>query len=654
MDRMIELINELNKASELYYNGQESFLSDAEFDKKFDELVSIETERNLTYANSPTINVGSKVLTQLDKIPINDKPMLSLNKVHSEKEIVDFSDGYDLIASVKCDGLSVRLIYENGNLVSANTRGNGYEGADITNHVAHFLNVPLIINKKGKYIIDGEAIIYDTDFSIINKDKKFKNNRNTASGSLALLDMSEVSNRRLSFIAWDVIKGGVSEDYFHYNIEEAENLGFTIAPMFALDCTRVEDKEVNEINQSLLEIAELKGIPCDGVVWKINDIKAGEKKGRTEHHFLNAIAWKPKDEDYETKLLKIELSIGRTGVITPIAVFEPIDIDGSTVERASLHNISVLEETLGQYPELYQRIWVAKANQIIPQITRAEKNNDPHDHCIFFKDNVFCPVCGERLLSATSVSGVENLVCPNDKCDGKIINKIEHYCGKKGLDIKGISKATIGKLIDWGFVNELKDIYNLEQYRNEWESKPGFGKASVGKILDAMSTTGRFTQLDAFISAIGIPLVGRTIAKEIVKYYDTWEDFRAAVGSDWTAFNGFGPEISNAINNFDYTEFDLIARMLAFKQPEEQKIGEGAAAIKDKTFVITGKLINYKNRDELKSEIESLGGKVVGSVSSKTDYLINNDVNSTSAKNQKAKSLGIKIISENDYENLKK
>ena len=322
MEKIIKLINELNKASELYYNGKDSFLTDAEFDEKLDELSRLENKYCLIYSNSPTINVGSRVLSQLDKTPIYDKPMLSLGKVHSAKEIVDFSDGYDIIASVKCDGLSVRLIYENGNLLSANTRGNGYEGADITEHIHHFLNVPLLINKKERYIIDGEAIIYDTDFSIINKDKQFKNNRNTASGALALLDMDTVTSRRLSFVAWDVIKGGVSDKEYHYNMEEAEKLGFTITPMFALDCTKVEENEIDEVNQSLLEIAELKGIPCDGVVWRINDIPAGDKKGRTEHHFLNAIAWKPKDEEYETRLKYINYDVSRTGQLTPVAVFD--------------------------------------------------------------------------------------------------------------------------------------------------------------------------------------------------------------------------------------------------------------------------------------------------------------------------------------------
>lgn len=372
MDRIIELINELNRASELYYNGQESFLTDSEFDRKLEELTQLENEHNLIYSNSPTVNVGSIVLSQLNKTPINDKPMLSLEKVHSAKEIVDFSDGYDIMASIKCDGLSVRLIYEDGRIVSANTRGNGYEGADITEHIRHFLNVPLYINKKERYIVDGEAIIYDKDFAIVNKDGQFKNNRNTASGSLTLLDMREVASRRLSFVAWDVIQGGKSDREYHYNIEEAEELGFTVVPMMALDCTKVEEINIDELNKDLLHIAEVDGIPCDGVVWRINDIKAGDEKGRTAHHFLNAVAWKPQDEEYETKLRYIDYDVSRNGVLTPVAVFCPIEIDGSIVERCSLSNISILEEKLGK-PYIGQKLWVCKRNQIIPYINRAEK-----------------------------------------------------------------------------------------------------------------------------------------------------------------------------------------------------------------------------------------------------------------------------------------
>lgn len=370
-NKMQKLINELNEASKLYYNGKESPLSDKEFDIKLKELKRLEQEQKIIYSNSPTINVGAPVLTELNKIQIKDKPMLSLDKVHSAQEIINFSDGYDLIASIKCDGLSVRLIYKDTDLISANTRGNGYEGGDITEHIKYFLNVPMKIAKSGTYIIDGEAIIYDNDFAIVNKNNEFKNSRNTASGSLALLDMSVVKNRRLSFIAWDTIEGGKANEY-HYNLEEAEELGFTVVPALALDCTKIEEKEINDINQILLTAAKEKGIPCDGVVWRINDIQAGEKKGQTAHHFLNAVAWKPLNEEYETTLKYIDYDVSRNGVLTPVAVFNPINIDGSTVERCSLFNLSILKEKLGQ-PYIGQKIWVCKRNQIIPYIEKAEK-----------------------------------------------------------------------------------------------------------------------------------------------------------------------------------------------------------------------------------------------------------------------------------------
>ena len=652
-DKMQKLINELNKASELYYNGKESFLTDKEYDIKLEELKKLEQEQKIIYSNSPTINVGAPVLTELNKIQIKDKPMLSLDKVHSAQEIINFSDGYDLIASIKCDGLSVRLIYQDTELISANTRGNGYEGSDITEHIKHFLNVPLKIAKTGTYIIDGEAIIYDKDFEIININNDFKNNRNTASGALSLLDMSIVDNRRLSFIAWDIIKGGTTELY-RYNLEEAKNLGFTVVPAFALPY--IKQEEIDLMNEDLIAIAKREGIPCDGVVWKINDIKAGNSKGQTAHHFLNAVAWKPTDEEYETELLDIEWSMGRTGQITPIAIFKPIKIDETIVSRASMHNLSIMRETLGEFPEQLQKIYVVKKNQIIPQITRAEYKNDTiHDHILDNGLCTICPICGEPTKIIESDSGVLNVVCGNPSCEGKLENRIDHYLGKKGLDVKGISKMTIRKLIDWGWINGLKDIYGLEQYRVEWESKPGFGKASVGKILNAINAEGRHTELESFISAIGIPLVGRSVAKEIVKYYTTWEDFRNAVGGDWTEFEGFGPEISRSINNFDYSEIDEIAAFIEFKQPEIQNKGEqnAIAAIKDKVFCITGKMVNYKNRDLLKEEIESLGGKVGTSVTTKTNYLINNDISSNSSKNKKAKELGIPIITEEDYIKMK-
>lgn len=652
-NKMQKVINELNKASKLYYNGKESFLTDKEYDIKLEELKKLEQEQKIIYSNSPTINVGAPVLTELNKVQIKDKPMLSLDKVHSAQEIINFSDGYDMIASIKCDGLSTRLIYEDGKLFSANTRGNGYQGGDVTEHVKQFLNVPLKINKVGRYIIDGESVILQKDFEIINKDGQFKNPRNTASGSLALLDTSIVKQRRLSFIAWDIIEGGKSDSFYHYNLEEAEDLGFTVVPTAALDCTNVLEEQIDELNKELLDRATEMGIPCDGVVWRINDIKVGAMKGQTAHHFLNAIAWKPQIEEYETELIDIEWSMGRTGVLTPVAIFEPIEIDGTTVERASLHNVSVLMETLGDCPYINEYLTVAKMNMIIPQITSA------HPKCDFVEEIVEagmkplyipdrCPYCGGKIELIKSDSEVLNAVCTNPQCEGKLINRLDHFCGKKGLDIKGLSEKTLEKLIDWEWVNDITDIPKLKEHRAEWISKPGFGQASVDKILKAIDDRLAEAPLSAFISGLGIPLVGTRVAKQICEYVETWAEFKELVEDiDFTfeKWNGFGYEMNKALKEFDYSKADAIVEYITFKPIEYQ---DNSVKLDNKIFVITGKLKNFKNRDELVSVIENAGGKVASSVTSKTNYLINNDVTSTSAKSKKAKELNIPIITEED------
>lgn len=650
LDKIVELVNELNNASDLYYNGKESPLTDAEFDAKLDELKALEQKEKVVYSNSPTIKVGSPVLSELKKIKISGKPMLSLDKVHSAEEIVTFDSSDDLVASVKCDGLSVRLVYEDTDLVSANTRGNGEEGADITEHIKHFLNVPLKIAKSGRYVIDGEAVILQKDFDIINQSGEFKNPRNAASGALSLLDTSIVEKRRLSFIAWDVIEGRVTNHY-HFDMEEAEELGFTTVPMLALDCTKIEKEEIDSINQDLTKTAEEKGIPQDGVVWRINDYPTYISKGRTDKFFRGAIAWKPANIEVETKLIDIELSAGRTGVLTPVAIFEPVELLGSVVERASLHNLSVLSSILGVHPYRGQKIKIFKANLIIPQLSWGDidENNIDWDNLIKFST---CPICGEP-IEVEDNDGVITMWCSNSNCSGKLVNRLDHFCGTKGLDIKGLSKKTIEKLIDWGFVNGITDIFRLEQHKAEWVSKDGFGTASVDKILTRIDETGKCTKLESFISSLGIPLVGTRVSKEIVKYYPTWDEFRNAVGGKWSDLEGFGPEMESAINNFNYSEADEIvnAGMVAFAQEESQPEVAPAATIKGKTFVITGKL--SRKRDEIKAEIESLGGKVTGSVSSKTDYLICNDKNSTTGKSADAKRLGIKIISEEEYLDLK-
>lgn len=629
-----ELKEKIDKAKFAYYNTDNPIISD----KEYDNLIK-------KYGEEPS--VGAPVLDSIKKITIVDKPMLSLDKAHNEKEIISFSNGYDIVASIKCDGLSVRLIYKNGMLFSANTRGNGIEGADITEHIKYFTNVPLKILKTEKYIIDGEAIIYDDDFKIINKNNQFKNSRNTASGSLALLDMNIVKQRRLSFIAWDIIQGGCSSEYYHYNMEEAEELGFTTVPMLILDVTKIEQEEIANINQTLLKESKEKGIPCDGVVWRINDVKEGNKRGQTAHHFLNAVAWKPNDETYETEVKDIEWTMGRTGQLTPVLVYNDIEIDGTICNRASLHNITVMTQLMGgAFPG--QRVFIYKANQIIPQVESAQDNNPKHIPGIQIPK--VCPYCGKP-TTIKKDNDSEVLYCTNAQCEGRLVNRLDHFCGKKGLDINGLSKATLGKFIDYGWVDKIEDLYSIPStYGTQLLQKPGFGNKSVAKIINAIEES-KNTNLKSFISAISIPLIGQTAAKDLALFFDTYEDFRAAVDDKEFSFailDNFGEEMNNSLKNFNYEEADRLSKILTI-QPYVVNNNSQNNSLTGKTIVITGKLTNFKNRNELKAVIEEHGGKVTGSISSKTDILINNDVNSTSSKNKTAKDLNIPILSEADF-----
>ena len=388
--------------------------------------------------------------------------------------------------------------------------------------------------------------------------------------------------------------------------------------------------------------------PTDGLVFKFDEVEYGKSLGETAHHFNNAIRYKFYDEEYDTNIKYIEWDVGRTGVLTPVAVFEPIEIDGTIVERASLHNISILKELGLKYQG--QKIEVRKANQIIPQVVRAF----PYDceiasvHRMGIPD--ICPVCGGR-TEIKKDNDTEFLFCTNPDCSGKIINKLDHFCSKKGLDIKGLSKATLEKLLEWGYVNNITDIFTLYIWAEKWVNKPGFGFKSVEKILDNINASKTDCEPDKFIAALGIPLVGATVSKEIIKHFKTYENFRNSIDAnfDFTTIKGFGPEIHKAIVNFDYTEADnIVEKFLTFKNENGIIISE-SNKLKDLNFVITGSLNQYKNRDELKTIIELGGGKVVSSVSKNTNYLINNDINSNSSKNSQAKKLNIPIISELDF-----
>lgn len=638
-----ELIDKLNYYTKKYDEGSPE-ISDKEWDDLYFELEKLEKSSGILYPDSPTQKIDFQTVSELKKVKHNH-PMLSLDKTKSVEELQSFvnepsyKEANGWCAMFKMDGLTCSLHYINGKLVSAETRGNGVEGEDITHNAFVVNNIPKIIPTNEEIIVDGEIICDYINFSQFEKD--FANPRNFAAGSIRQLSSKEAASRQLSFIAWDLIKGCEDIDFFFWRLEKLDEWGFTTVPRIG-DAETVSDA-IEFFDNERKEDFEWSKYPIDGYVFRFQSQKYYNNLGSTEHHFRGAIAYKFYDEEYETELIDIEWSMGRTGVLTPVATFKPINIDGSVVARASLHNLSILRETLGRYPEKKQKIWVAKMNMIIPQIVRAEKNNNFHDHILENGFCTHCPICGKPTEAVESDAGVYNIVCMNPSCEGKLAQRIDHFCGKKGLDIKGISRATIEKLIDWGWLNGLGDIFDLDRHRTEWISKAGFGEASVGKILSAITSSRSSTSLESFISAIGIPLIGRTISKEIIKYYNTWEDFRNAVGGDWTQFEGFGPEISKAINKFDYTEADKIANLLNFSYIKENNSNN---KVKDLIFVITGRL--SKKRDDIKKDIENSGGKVTNSVSSKTNYLVCNDKNSTTGKSADARRLNIPIITEEE------
>lgn len=648
-DKMLALVEYLNARTAEYDAGHPT-ISDKDWDDKYFELIKLEKECGYVLDNSPTSIIDYRIVTKLNKVEHNHK-MLSLDKTQDINEVLSFFGDNGYVAMAKMDGLTCSLRYVNGVLVGAETRGNGFVGDDILHNAKVIPSIPNTINYKDELIVDGEIICTYQDFDSFSSD--YKNPRNFAAGSIRLLDSKECASRKLTFVAWDVIEGFNDEKFLTAKLKKVRDLGFIIVPYF--NHSTDVPIPIEEVVNLTVESAKESGYPIDGLVFKYNHIEYGKSMGETAHHFKNAIAYKFYDETYETELLDIEWSIGRTGILTPIAIFKTIDIDGSEVSRASLHNISVMEETLGSISHKFQKVEVMKAKMIIPQIVSA--NREKHEESFYLEYPAFeipnkCPVCGGN-TTVSENDGVKFLYCNNPSCEGKLINKLEHFCGKKGLDIKGFSKATIEKLIDWGWLSNRADIYNLHNYRNEWLKKPGFGEKSVDNILSAIENS-KNCELAPFISSLGIPLIGSTVSRELVKYFNTWNDFREAINSKYSFWkiDGFGIEMHNAISNFDYTEADYIVNNYLHIKEKNNEDNLNNNIFENKNFVITGKLNNFKNRDELKMLIESLGGKVVGSISSKTSYLINNDINSSSSKNVSAKKIGIPIITEKDFLNL--
>ena len=646
-NQIVDRVNELNKASEAYYNTGQPVMSDAEFDNKLEELRQWEEETGIVLSNSPTHNVGAIVLDNIDKVT-HESPMLSLAKCHSAEEVKQFAKGHTLVGSVKLDGLTCRLIFKDGELVRAESRGNGTIGNIITDHVKQFLNVPLHINKEGTYIIDGEALIKTDDFEELNKNGEYKTPRNLASGTLGGLDTSVVKNRKLRWYAWEVVEGSKYPESFASSLMEANDLGFETVPFANLTWAELN---IHEAIDFFLDEAKKENLPQDGVVFKFEDVEYGKSLGSTSHHFNNGIAFKVFNESVESELINIEYTMGKTGTLTPTAVFKPIEIEDTIVERASLHNISVMKEIMGR-PWVGQHVGVIKSNLIIPQIRWAEEDNEYKKTYIHIPDK--CPICGQP-TKIVKDNNSEVLVCTNDNCNGKLLGKLSHAVSRDALNIDGLSEATIEKFINLGWLNSIKDIYHLSDHENEMKALEGFGKRSVEKLLTSIEKS-RKTSLERFLYSLSIPLLGKSasmmIADSIDYDLDMFINEMTIKGAEYFRYlPGVGDSLINSLNIYwknHYSDILQLANEFTF-ETQKSIMSETTNELENKTFVITGSVNHYQNRDALKADIEAHGGKVVGSVSSKVNYLINNDINSTSSKNQKAKSLNVPIISEDQF-----
>lgn len=640
---MQNLIRQLNQYRDEYYNNNCPSVSDAEYDALFDKLTALETETGLKYSNSPTQSVGYAPVEGLNKVK-HSHPMLSLDKTKSVDELREFIGQKAVCLMWKLDGLTISLHYNGGELIGAETRGNGEIGEDVLHTVKAFANIPLHIDYMGDLVVDGEAIITYDDFEKYNaglaEDERAKNPRNLAAGSVRQLNPEVTKQRNVKFFAWKCVKGCDEINSQDLHLNYLNRLGFDITACVFLNHTpalKLED-EIESLKQS----AAFYNIPIDGLVAMYDNIAYGESLGMTGHHPRHSLAFKFANEEYETVLRNIEWDVSRTGLVNPTAVFDPVVIDGCTITRATLHNISYIEALeLG----IGDTISIIKANEIIPKVVdNLTRSNS-------YKVPVLCPYCHSKLL-IDNANGSKALRCPNENCDGKILDKLTHFVSKKAMNIDGFSEATIKKFYKKGWLRRYCDIYHLDDYKDEIMSMDGFGEKSWNKLWDSIKKS-KNVKLSNYLVALSIPLVGTTAAKTISKYFNGDYDafFKAARSDfDFTQLEDFGNELNKSLHNWGnkISVGDVIlSKHLNFEKGENSTIKHNDFCA-GKSFVVTGKLENF-TRDGIKDFIEQRGGKVIGSVSSKCDYLINNDINSVSSKNKKAKELNIPIISEKDF-----
>lgn len=642
-DRMKELIAKLNEASKAYYAEDREIISNYEYDALYDELTALEEETGMVLAGSPTVNVGYEAVEELPK-ERHEKPMLSLAKTKSREELQSWLDGKEGLLSWKLDGLTIVLTYDGGRLEKAVTRGNGEVGEVITNNAKVFKNIPHAISFKGRLILRGEAVITYSDFEKVNReiadaDARYKNPRNLCSGSVRQLNNEITAKRNVRLYAFSLVsaaENGREKDFG--NDRENQFLFLKEQGFDIVDYKRVTPRNIEAAVEEFAAAIQDYDVPSDGLVLTYCDMAYGASLGRTAKFPRDSIAFKWADETAETTLKEIEWSPSRTGLINPVAIFEPVELEGTTVSRASVHNLSVME---GLKLGIGDRIMVYKANMIIPQIadnlTRSGKLEIP-EHC---------PVCGAK-TEISKANDAKTLICPNEECEAKKIKAFTLMVSRDALNIDGLSEATLEKFIARGFIHEFADIFHLDSHGEKITQMEGFGEKSYRNLLDSVEKA-KDTTLAKFIYSLGINGIGLANAKMLCKAFgDDFERLRDATAEELSEIEGIGGVLGAGIRSFFQDEKRLGAarRLLAelrIAKPEENESEQNLAG---KTFVITGSVEHFANRNEMKELIESRGGKVAGSVSGKTDYLINNDLTSTSGKNKKAKELGIPVISE--------
>lgn len=640
--RMKELVALLNKAGRAYYQEDREIMSNREYDELYDELCALEQETGITLADSPTIHVGYEVVSELVKEE-HSSPMLSLNKTKDVEELAAWLGDQDGLLSWKMDGLTVVLTYRNGVLEKAVTRGNGEIGEVITNNARTFKNIPGRIPYTGELVVRGEAVIKYSDFARINEtiedvEAKYKNPRNLCSGTVRQLNSRITAERNVYFFAFNLVE--VADVNFHNSMEERfrwlGQMGFEV-----VEYQRVNQASIRDAVQAFAGRIETNDFPSDGLVLLYNDIAYGRSLGTTAKYPRDSIAFKWADELAVTHLRYIEWSPSRTGLINPVAVFDPVELEGTSVSRASMHNISILESfELG----IGDEISVFKANMIIPQVA------ENHTRSGGIEIPKHCPACGAP-TEIRQVNDVRALYCTNEFCSAKKLKLFSHFVSRNAMNIDGLSEATLEKFIEEGFLEELYDIYRLEPYRMQIVVMDGFGDKSYENLQKSIEAS-RETTVDRLLYGLGIMNIGSATAKLICKYFrNDLDAIRHATTEELVEIEGIGQIIAESFvayfaNPENEKRIDELLKEVHFVQPEGEGQPQSFAGV---NFVVTGSVNHFANRDEVKAVIEARGGKVTGSVTSKTNYLINNDVTSNSSKNKKAKELGIPIISEEEF-----